>query len=285
VPGADSYVVTIDAGQSDCCPNNPPSGPITASVSGTQFVLPSSLPDCFSYQVSSVNENGIISNPSESACFHPEVICDEVDPDPCEEPEQPGPLACDQGEGKTFVSWPEAAGATSYTVTLTFGGPCCNEEVESRTFIYQITGTQIGLPAGYGDCYSITVEAHCTDFSTSTPSGTICFTEEGCIDNGEGGGKDKSDELSLEVSLSNSLYIYPNPTSDFINIRLESVLESSLNVSLIGSDGRVLNYSSHDLQYGYNLIQMNTETIVNGIYFLQLEIGQEKHYERIIIMK
>jgi len=281
VSGSTGYQVTINAGPSDCCPGNLPTEPITATVTGNQFILPSSLPDCFTYQVSTINQNGIISSPSDRECF--EEDCEEVDPDPCGELEQPDPT-CEQVEGETFVSWSADPNASGYIVTLTFGGGCCEEATQPRTFIYQVTDNQVTLPVGYGDCYSISVEAYCPDFTSSEPSVTICFDRNGCQDS-DGGGRTRSDEFNQKTSLASDLNIYPNPTSDLINIQIETVLENSLNLSLIGPDGRIIKNSVYDLDAGQNLIHMGTETMENGIYFLQLETGQEKYYRKIIIMK
>lgn len=81
-----------------------------------------------------------------------------------------------------------------------------------------------------------------------------------------------------EISLNPALQVYPNPTSDYININIErTVFESKKSkIQLFDSNGRVVyakNINGSQSRYQIGIVELN---IPSGTYFLQINnvIGQ-----------
>jgi hypothetical protein len=72
-------------------------------------------------------------------------------------------------------------------------------------------------------------------------------------------------ELGFNELLANSINVFPNPSSDFVNINTES--STSINVTMYDVFGRVISKKS-----GLN-VQLNVAQIIPGIYSLQIESG------------
>lgn len=89
-----------------------------------------------------------------------------------------------------------------------------------------------------------------------------------------------TDEISIKVELLNSvqefesdIFIFPNPTSDFINIELPT----NLNFGAIISD---LNGNIHFSDYDVNQIDISNLSL--GVYLLTLNINNEFYQYKII---
>ena len=74
--------------------------------------------------------------------------------------------------------------------------------------------------------------------------------------------------------------IYPNPTSDYINIIPGDVLSNDLNISLINSSGQILRKFTNVNSKG---LLINLSDYPHGIYFVEFETaGTKKVIKKVI---
>ncbi|CAM4004478.1 M43 family zinc metalloprotease [Flavobacterium sinopsychrotolerans] len=163
-------------------------------------------------------------------------------------------------------------------LTLYEGGPYTN------------TAKDIALPAPFktsfniasNDCYTFTIidkegDGICCDYGNgsytiTTPTGEIIAT---------GGEFGESESKSFRIgSLStanvenlNSVYLYPNPTSNILNVVVENKLETPEAYTIINTLGQIM--KSKKIESTDNL-QINVSNLSQGIYFLKLSKSQSE---------
>ncbi|GAB4209328.1 MAG: hypothetical protein Fur0023_21550 [Bacteroidia bacterium] len=75
--------------------------------------------------------------------------------------------------------------------------------------------------------------------------------------------------------IANKIKIYPNPTTDIINVVLnEPGIKENFEIKLFNMQGQLIEERKNNL----NPIQLPT----SGVYILEIKIGTEKHHEKII---
>ena len=94
--------------------------------------------------------------------------------------------------------------------------------------------------------------------------------------------KENQKDLTQKSTISNTvlqpeLSIYPNPTSDFVNIQLPTSAQEG-HLALFDLNGRLI--SRQVLQN--ESMQLNLQGLVSGTYLLQLEINGQLYQERLI---
>lgn len=130
----------------------------------------------------------------------------------------------------------------------------------------------------------------------TTGTYTITVTHKGTLQGNVGGPFDpQSQDFSLIVTGSNltlgtndltleeSLKIWPNPTDSELNFRFNSANASSAKIKLIDIQGRTvysnLMDSNNSIIYG----QINTSQFNTGMYFLSIEQGNSKTHKKVVI--
>ncbi|MEA3478062.1 MAG: T9SS type A sorting domain-containing protein [Bacteroidota bacterium] len=95
------------------------------------------------------------------------------------------------------------------------------------------------------------------------------------------------DATSLpEQVMDVSMMIYPNPANNMANLvfTLENQGEVSLKVyNMLGEE--VLREESRIMSAGEQLIQVNTNKLMNGMYFLQLQIGNQQIIKKLTVSR
>ncbi len=78
--------------------------------------------------------------------------------------------------------------------------------------------------------------------------------------------------------------IYPNPTNNntFINIDLQE--ENNVNINVINLLGKTV-YNYNNSIFGQNKIKLETSDLPNGIYLVEINIGNEKVTKKLVISK
>jgi hypothetical protein len=64
---------------------------------------------------------------------------------------------------------------------------------------------------------------------------------------------------------------YPNPTNQLLNISIPENTSKEILLSLYNSSGSILNKNYYSPQSNYKIIQLDTEKLKAGIYFIKLE--------------
>lgn len=88
-------------------------------------------------------------------------------------------------------------------------------------------------------------------------------------------------EISMEIS---SLEVYPNPTSNIINIRFNVKENSDISFELIDLEGRKIQTNKVEkIILGLYEKELNVSEIPNGSYFLKISVNGKSTTEKVNI--
>ena len=93
----------------------------------------------------------------------------------------------------------------------------------------------------------------------------------------------KSFLLSIEeVNIQNECILYPNPVSDYLNIKKLPESKDDYNVSLYNVQGQLV--YNENLKFDKNQVcSLNLKTLNNGVYICSISNGLKKYHSKIII--
>lgn len=78
----------------------------------------------------------------------------------------------------------------------------------------------------------------------------------------------ENEKLELQCS------IYPNPSTNMFNIELNAFSKSNCNIKLIDITGRIAKQiSNSQVEPGINKFQVDVSELINGIYFVSIELN------------
>jgi len=83
----------------------------------------------------------------------------------------------------------------------------------------------------------------------------------------------------------NSINIYPNPSTGYINIDLDAIQQSEVEVRIIDLVGKTIYNNTLHFGQGFSSRTIDLKEFNDGIYLLEVKIDQEKHTDKIIINK
>ena len=81
----------------------------------------------------------------------------------------------------------------------------------------------------------------------------------------------------------NSVSLYPNPASREVNLVVTISVTEVVNVQLLDITGKSVSNKEVIVNSGTNNIELTTETLPNGVYFLKVKSSQVNETERVII--
>jgi len=86
------------------------------------------------------------------------------------------------------------------------------------------------------------------------------------------------------IKLNNEVVLFPNPTHDFVNIKLASSDKKMKHIRIIDISGRII--TQYTLEHTNNL-KLNTNNLENGIYIIQVTTTDNKalRNKRIVVAK
>ena len=94
-----------------------------------------------------------------------------------------------------------------------------------------------------------------------------------------------SESLSIDDdALDTKIVLYPNPSSNFLNVKLSSFDKKIKNIRIIDVNGRIINeYTPKHT----NSIKLNTNNLENGVYLIQITTTDNKvlRNKRIVVAK
>ena len=80
-----------------------------------------------------------------------------------------------------------------------------------------------------------------------------------------------------------TISLFPNPTENDFDIKIEADQEGSYTVSFEMGDGKILDQFEINLTKGMNLIPMQYEGLNSGIYRITLANNDKKHFKKVIV--
>lgn len=102
---------------------------------------------------------------------------------------------------------------------------------------------------------------------------------------------DKPDEVTVKVQANTnednvrSLVLMPNPASDNLKVRFDLLENRKTVVEIIDVLGRKMIASDHLSETGANELDINTQTLNDGIYIVRVINGSESHTTNLLIKK
>ncbi len=89
-----------------------------------------------------------------------------------------------------------------------------------------------------------------------------------------------------KVALDNSdVVLYPNPTTDNLNIIINAKASNKGQVNVLDITGKVLSSQSISLENGKNVINQNTNDLSSGIYFVQVKCNESFVTKKLVVIK
>jgi hypothetical protein len=83
-------------------------------------------------------------------------------------------------------------------------------------------------------------------------------------------------------SVSEPLSVYPNPTTGFLTFKMDKNIGKEIAVSIYSVDGKLM-ISKHQTAQVENII--NGETLHEGLYFLQIKVGEDVMIGKFLVKK
>ena len=95
-----------------------------------------------------------------------------------------------------------------------------------------------------------------------------------------------NEELINDLEQSNHpIKNVSNPFSEILEFNYISKDDSELTITLLSQNGSAISTNYLSASKGRNILQIPTETVSNGIYFLSVFDGTENHVEKVICVK
>jgi len=91
--------------------------------------------------------------------------------------------------------------------------------------------------------------------------------------------------LNMEEKEIAEMQVYPNPTSDKLNITFFLSETENVTTVLYDQQGRIINSINHGSFNGNNTININTEGLSSGIYFVRLIAGEQQQSQKFSVIK
>lgn len=95
----------------------------------------------------------------------------------------------------------------------------------------------------------------------------------------------RSDVAVNDFSFENNLSIYPNPSKGKISVQMTAQTQSAYTIQITNVVGQIVIHKTGLLSAGKNSIPFNLEELNNGIYFLNVQVGQNTATRKVILDK
>jgi len=86
-----------------------------------------------------------------------------------------------------------------------------------------------------------------------------------------------------ESAVINNLAVFPNPAHDKVTISFNAKYESTYQTTLTDITGRKVHVADHHALVGQNTMELNLADFAKGVYFLLVEMKDEKVVQKIAI--
>jgi hypothetical protein len=87
------------------------------------------------------------------------------------------------------------------------------------------------------------------------------------------------------VDENTGFIVYPNPANDHFVVSYNSDVDAVAMVSIYNAMGGLLSHAPFSVSPGLNQVEINTNDLVNGYYFVVLQDGNSKYSTKLFISK
>jgi hypothetical protein len=91
--------------------------------------------------------------------------------------------------------------------------------------------------------------------------------------------------MNEEDKITNMTTLTPNPANDKSFISINPQIDEQINIVVYDISGKtVLNPAYKNLKAGNQLIELNTSSLINGVYFVQIKGGYTTSTLKLLVM-
>lgn len=94
-----------------------------------------------------------------------------------------------------------------------------------------------------------------------------------------------NDPATIYDQLDMQAFVFPNPVSEILNVKITSPIASDLQATLYDLRGQVVATSTNIIEAGTMEVSMNLEDTPPGLYLLQLEANGKKMLSKIVVQR
>ena len=87
------------------------------------------------------------------------------------------------------------------------------------------------------------------------------------------------------AALTESLALFPNPTTDRVNLRYSAVEEGDYTISIVDVVGKEVLMQKANFTLGDNTLDMNTENFASGLYLVKVSNENQSLTTKLLIQK
>ena len=157
----------------------------------------------------------------------------------------------------------------------------------------------VNIPSGT-DCYELIVDDTYGDGMSVAPSGATAGyrVNDGSVDviasdanpafgNSvtESFGASASSSSSIDDILVDGIFVYPNPSTNFTNVNFNLINSSKVSVKILNVLGQNMFSENYNMSAGLQNVKIDVENLINGVYFLEVNINGEVTSQKITVTK
>ncbi len=114
---------------------------------------------------------------------------------------------------------------------------------------------------------------------------TQCYSLLAQVNNGTTPASRISNLVNTETDVSNSQLLYPNPASEFVQLRFNTTMEGLTSIQIFNPTGQLIKQSAIKLVKGYNQAQIAVNDMRPGIYLLKINKGELNMMRKFVIAR
>jgi hypothetical protein len=165
---------------------------------------------------------------------------------------------------------------TSVVTTNPSTTPGCDGVVTmtpAAGLVYTVSPTSVSVSGNVisGLCAGTIYTVTGTDISGCSATATISVTTQTAINN--------------VVKNNISIDVYPNPAANVANIQFNLPTATTVTLSIIDMNGKVISSNTEKLNAGKNLFLFNTKILTNGIYSVRLTSNEFVATQKLSVIK
>jgi len=90
-------------------------------------------------------------------------------------------------------------------------------------------------------------------------------------------------ETEIDTILPNQFDIYPNPTEEFAQLHIQSVISGSITIKIATARGNTIYTNRYEIWEGYQTFPISCKNWAKGIYYVQVAFPEETLVQKLII--
>lgn len=141
-------------------------------------------------------------------------------------------------------------------------------------------GTSVGISGG-----NSVIGAFRDDITVQSDRGSAYFFANGCGSNFSGNNVDRTGEQATILSGASSVRLFPNPTSDLLNIDVVLETESDVTITVTDAAGRIVSQVFSGVSAPEARYQWDASTVPAGLYFVRVDGGSLRKVVPVSVVK